>query len=133
MPAIPKWGSTSSTGSHTHVECSNKECNEWLVSKVFNLSNFSNIEIGKLDIYCYRCLSIRNVKKDIEICKLQIELSEVQEKLNARMNDSERIVMLEHEVLKLGELMQGRDAGFVNQKQKGNRCMSMAQSQNGQI
>ena len=56
------------------------------------------------------------MKKDIEICKLQIELSEVQEKLNARMNDSERIVMLEHEVLKLGELMQGRDAGFVNQK-----------------
>ena len=37
--------STGSHTDHTHVECSNRNFNEWIVSKDFNLNHFSNEEI----------------------------------------------------------------------------------------
>ena len=109
------------TGSHSHVQCSNRDCNEWIVSKDFNLNNFNKVEIKKINIYCYRCLSINNERKDVQITDLQVRLSELEKKLIEKERDREMIVLLEHQLLKLSELMQGRGPCLKNLERKDSR------------
>ena len=105
-------GDKVTTKSHTHIECSNLHCNEWIVSKDFNLDNFSKHEVEKMNIYCYRCVCEANEENKVRITGMEIVIKEIEEENkkvieriieieSERIKDRETIMLMMNEISKL--------------------------------
>ena len=124
-------------GSHSHVKCTKDGCKQWIVSKDFNLNNFSNVEIKKMDIFCYSCLCEKNVKSEVKITGLEVELKEMEEERRKdrerireiegeKLKDREKLMAMDHEIVKLRQLIEVvTDPGRMN-------SVGLGQSQNNE-